>query len=520
VSRKQLKPIRDAASPAGRVAAYLRGIYSQNTCLTLAKLASDTGYSQGSLSEALSGRTMPSLELLSAFVEGCGRDDVALEAEHVWRREKARSQGSTRPPRPDRADTWEGLHEELVLLAHESGFFTPKALCDGADQAGHPITHTSAHRWLTTSLPLRLDSLHTILSACKVSMRHREPWVRAHDRASKAAGSSQASLRGIIEPSAGTFGREALFDELRQLSRGPGVQAPDLSRNVGPALRQLCDLTEFDGPETVRRKVGDWVQAAASDLPTDLHLAVTTPLGLNPQAQFRLLRQRVEWLAEHQDRSTGTSRRRIDEAMARLAEAAFTVSARRPTTLASREHSWHVREFEAILSLDGSTPRCIESRTIVADRDGLDRITWSLTLPRENADDGPADLDVAVVHGAQLLSLERPSARRFVLRLGLPRRLKAGERHDYALQVSVPTGQQMLPRYVFWPERRCERFRLVARFGHRALPSAVWRVDHVFHRDEDEIDTGRELVPVDDFGEVYATFADLQTGHGYGIRWN
>lgn len=516
MSRKQLKPLRDATSPAGRVAAYLRDLYAQDPCLTLARLASGTGYSQASLSEALSGKTMPSLELLTAFVEGCGRDDVAVEAEHVWRREKARSQGSTRPPRPDRADTWEDLHEELVLLAHESGLFTPKALCDAAVLAGHPITHTSAHRWLTSPRPLRLDSLHTILSACRVPMRGREPWVRAHDRASTAADPARTPAPGAAGPPPG---REALSDELRRLSRGPGVQASDLHRTVGPVVRALCDLTEFDGPDTVRRKIGEWVRATTWDLPADLRLAVTTALGLNPQAQFRLLRQRVEWLARHHDRSTGTSRRRIEEAMARLVEAAFTLAAHRTTTPASHEQAWHVREFEAILSLDGTTPRCIESRTIVADRDGLDRITWSLTLPREHGDDGPADLEVVAMHGVQLLSREQPSARRFVLRLGLPRRLRAGDVHDFTLQVSVPDGRRMLPRYVFWPERRCERFRLVARFGQRALPSAVWRVDHVFHRDADEIDTGRERIAVDGFGEVHATFADLQTGHGYGIRW-
>lgn len=516
MGKKRLKPLRDATSPAGVVAAFLRDIYTRNVDLTLARLAAGTGYSQASLSEALSGKAMPSLELVGAFVEGCGRDDATLEAEHVWRREKARSQGSTRPPHPDRAETWESLHDELVLLAHESGFFTPKALCDAAQEAGHPIKHTSAHRWLTTPRPLRLDSLHTILNACKVPMRLREPWVRAHDRASNSAGSGGASSQDSTGPPPSTFSHAALVEELRQLRRGAGVHAPDVGRNVGPALLELCDLTEFDGPETVRRKISEWVRAAAQDLPPDLRLAVTTPLGLNPDAPFRLLRERVEWLAEHQDRSPGTLRRRIDDAMARLVEAAL--AARRSTPPVSREHAWHVREFEAVLNLDGDTPRCTESRTIVADRDGLDRITWSLTLPR-NDDGGPEGLEVALLHGAQLLSRERPSPRRFVMHLGLPRRLKAGEVHDFVLQVSVPNGQSMSPTYVFWPERRCERFRLVARFGRWAVPSAVWRVDHVFHRDADEIGTGREFVPVDSFGEVHATFAELQAGHGYGIRW-
>ncbi|MEU7476086.1 helix-turn-helix transcriptional regulator [Lentzea sp. NPDC042327] len=514
MGQKRLKPIRDEHSPAGVVAGFLRGLYTGNADLTLTRLAADTGYSQASLSEALSGKVMPSLDLVIAFVEGCGRDDAVVEAGHVWRREKARSQGSTRPPRPERADSWESLHDEVVLLAHESGVFRAKALCDAAAAAGHPMTHTSAHRWLTTARPLRLDSLDTILNACKVPMRQREPWVRAHDRAADNAGAVRASFQGTACLPTGSLSHEALAEELRRMRRGAGVHAPDLKDAVGPVLRELCDLTDFDGAEVVRRKVGEWVHSVAGGLPADVRVTVLTALGLNPDAPHRVFRERVEWLAAQQDRSPGTSRRRIDEALTRMAEAA--VAAPRPALMTSREHAWHVRAFEAVLSLDGTTPRCTESRTIVADRDGLDRITWSLTLPR-NGDDSPGELDVTVLHGAQLLSKERPSPRRFVLGLGLPRRLRSGEVHDFVLQVSVPNGR-LSPRYVFWPERRCERFRLVSRFGSRK-PAAVWRVDHVFHRDADEIETGRDYVSVDDGGEVRAAFAELQAGHGYGIRW-
>lgn len=515
MGRKQLKPIHDADSPAGVMATFLRDIYHRNPGLTLARLAAGIGYSQASVSEALSGKTMPSLDLVGAFVEGCGRIDARLEAEHVWRREKARSHGSIRPPHPDRVETWADLHHELKLLAHGSGLFTPKALCDAATEAGHPITHTSAHRWLTTPRPLRLDRMHTILNACDVPLRQREPWVRAHDRASNTVGTARTSLQKSTGPSAGALTQQSLLAELRRLSRGNGVQTPDLRDGIGPALRQLCDLTEFDSPETVRRKTSDWALAAARDLPQELQLAATTSLGLNPRALFRTLRERVEWLGEQQNRGAGTSRRRMDEAMARLAETALAT--RRAMTPASREHAWHVREFQAVLSLDGETPRCIENLTIVADRDGLDRITWSLTLAR-NEDGGPSDLGVKLLHGAQLLSQERPSPRRILLHLGLPKRLMVGEVHDFVLQVNVPTGEQMSPRYVYWPERRCERFRLVSRFGAQK-PSAVWRVDHVFHRDADEIDSGRDYVSLDNSGEVQAAFAELQAGHGYGLRW-
>ncbi|SDF31661.1 hypothetical protein SAMN05216553_10159 [Lentzea fradiae] len=518
MGKKRLKPIAGTDSPAAVVATYLRGIYTTATELSLVQLASRTGYSQAALSEALSGRSIPTLELITKFVRECGRTDAVVEAEHVWRRETARSRGSTRSPHPDLVETWDDLHRELVLLTHQAGLFTPKALCDAARAAGHPIKPTSAHRWLTVPRPMRSDSLHTILNACQVSMGMREPWVRAFDR---AAGSAQATPRlpgrQPTGPPVATTGPGALFHELRRLSRGRGLHAPHVDRHVGPTLLQLCDLTAMDGPETVRRKVGDWVHATTRHLPHHLRLAVTTPLGLNPDAQFRFLQQRIDWLASEQERSPGTCRRRIDEAMRRLVETAFTPETGPGMAPVSREHTWHVREFEAILSLTTETPQCTESRTIVAHRDGLDRITWSLTLAR-NEDDSPPKLDVSVVHGAQLLSMEWPSTRRVLLHLGLPKRLRAGESHEFVLRVSLPPGRPMSPRYVFWPERRCERFRLVTRFG-KTFPAAVWRVDHVFHRDADEIETGRDHVEVNDVGEVHVLFSDLQAGHGYGIRW-
>lgn len=516
MGKKRLKPIADVNTPAAVMATHLRKLIDDGAELTLVQLASRTGYSQASLSEALSGRTMPTLELITAFVRECGRADELLDAEHVWRRETARSRGSIRLPHPNRVESWDDLHGELVLLMHQCGYFTPKALCDAAEATGVPITHTSAHRWLTESKPMRLDSLHRILNACRVSMSQREPWVKAFDRAN---GPMEFPPQQSTGPPPGTSGPDALFDELRRLSRGRGLHMLNVHRNVGPALRQLCDLTDLDGPETVRRKITEWVQAATLPLPDHLRVAVTTPLGLNPEAPFRFLQQRIDWLAAEQNRSPVTSRRRIDEAMTRLVEAALTPTARHNAISVSREHTWHVREFEAILSLDGDTPRCTESRTIVADRDGLERITWSITIARPEGGDTPADLEVTPLHGVQLLSKERPSPRRILMHLGLPRRLKAGDLHDFVLQVTVPHGQPMSPQYVYWPERRCERFRLVTRFGEHAVPSAVWRVDHVFHRDADEINSGRDYVPADRFGEVQATFAELHAGHGYGLYW-
>ena len=243
---------------------------------------------------------------------------------------------------------------------------------------------------------------------------------------------------------------------------------------------------------------------------------MTAPLALHEDAQYRFLSERVEWLAAQQDRGARTIRRRIDAGLMRLVEAALDSL---PVEPPSATGSWHVTEFEALLRLDGPTPSCTERRTIVAERDGIERITWSITIPAVAEEGPPGDLDVEVLRGVELIATERPSPRRFLLHLRLPRPLRAGESHQFSLEVRVPRGQQMRPTYVFWPERPCERFSLVVRFPQEDPPAAVWRVDGAFHRDIDDLGQGQDLLPVNGIGEVEISFRNPRPDRGYGVQW-
>ncbi|MBB5959574.1 hypothetical protein FHS29_006195 [Saccharothrix tamanrassetensis] len=310
---------------------------------------------------------------------------------------------------------------------------------------------------------------------------------------------------------------DLLLSELRALCRGPGMQAPAIDRQVGPALQEVCGITGADGAETVRNKIRAWVDGIVERFPLDLRLTVTAPLALHEGAQYRFLNERVDWLAAQQERGARTMRRRIDEGLIRLVEAALDATPQPAPR--SREDGWRVSDFEAVLRLDGTTPSCTERRTLVADCDGIDRITWSISIPAATGDGAPADLDVEVLHGVELLSTERPSPRRFLLHLKLPRTLRAGEAHRFSLHVQVPEGQPMRPTYVFWPERPCDHFNLVVRFPSTALPASVWRVDGAFHRDIDDLAEGRDLVRPNGIGEVEVDFSGLRPDRGYGIQW-
>src|SRR5215470_3777154 len=306
---------------------------------------------------------------------------------------------------------------------------------------------------------------------------------------------------------------EKLMAELKGLRRGRGLHAPNLERQVGPVLRQLCGISEGSGAETIRDRVRSWVLKATEHFPEDLRVVTITSLGMNPDVQPVFLAERVEWLAKLLDRDARTVRRRMDAGLTRLVEAAVGVEEEE----IDYGDPWRVQHFEALLRLDGPTPVCTERRTIVATREGVDHILWSISLPK--AGEGPVGLDVKVLQGAVLSKMERPSPRRFQLRLQLPHTLDAGQAHIFSLEMCVPLGQPMPPTYVFWPERPCDRFDLVVRFHPDRLPRMVWRVSDVFHRDADELEPGPEQLSVDYAGEVYTSFFRPRPGRGHGVQW-
>ncbi|PRY34254.1 hypothetical protein [Umezawaea tangerina] len=293
---------------------------------------------------------------------------------------------------------------------------------------------------------------------------------------------------------------EVLMDELKALRRGRGVQAPGIDRLVGPALREVCGIGEHDGAEVVREKVVGWVAGSVRALPEDLRLAVTTPLALNPEAQHVFLAHRVQWLAELMGRDARTVRRRIDDGLTRLVEAAVRPGARRGR---GARDGWRVGRLQVLLRLDGPVPLCTERWTVVAEEDGVQEVPWPGPVPESTGEQ-----DVRVAHGAVLMSGERSPARRPGFRVRLPRSLRAGESHEFALDVRMPRVQALRPAHVFRTPRPCDRLDLVVRFDVDRPPALVTRVGGEFDG----------AVAVNSVGEVEVTFLDTVPGREYGIR--
>jgi hypothetical protein len=254
-------------------------------------------------------------------------------------------------------------------------------------------------------------------------------------------------------------------------------------------------LASTQNSATIRHRLTTRLRILAEKLPDDLRLAVTVALALHPDTRHQFLQDRVQFLADLQKRDVRTIRRRMDEGFQLLAE----MATRPAEATGGSGLDWYVESAETVVRLDVPAPESFERRTIVAERDGVDRIR---TLPTGT---GPPD----VYFGATLLHRDGSATG---VELGLPEPLRAGQRHEYGLLAPAAADQ-----YVVVPDRRCDRFRLRVRFAPHRLPSAVWRVTDAVREPADR-SPGPPL-PVDNAGEVTLTFADLRPGHGYGARW-
>jgi hypothetical protein len=310
-----------------------------------------------------------------------------------------------------------------------------------------------------------------------------------------------------------------LLDELKALRKGRGVHAGKISDHVGPGLREICGIVSADGEESIRRKLTNRLGALVGSLPDDLGLAVRAALGLHPEAQQPFLGDRVQWLADQLKRDRRTARRRLDDGLVRLAQAAAGPAEPPPAPTSHLDDGWYVADFHALLRLDQPTPEAIERRGIVAERDGIDSIVALITVHRDPTDrSGGHDLLMEVLYGATLVRKEHDAGTQFRFVLKLPRTLRAGERHEYAALFRIPPNQLMRSRYVHTSPRRCDLFDLRIRFDLDRPPEQIWRVQETFFRAPDSPPIG-DPVALDSVGELHLQFSGLKPGFGYGAQW-
>lgn len=181
---------------------------------------------------------------------------------------------------------------------------------------------------------------------------------------------------------------------------------------------------------------------------------------------------------------------------------------------------WFIESFSAVLRLNAHPVEAEERRRIVCTADGLTELVTSITVPRDPRDAAQGrGLEAELLYGGSLTGRRQPYDSYFQHVIGLPRPLRAGERHEYALRLRVPPGQRMSPHFVHVPYRRSDHFELRVRFDPCRLPNAVWAVRAAPPAVIYQREPPGERQELDRFGEAYACFQDLRPGLGYGICW-
>lgn len=181
---------------------------------------------------------------------------------------------------------------------------------------------------------------------------------------------------------------------------------------------------------------------------------------------------------------------------------------------------WFIESFTALLQLDADPVEATERRQVVATKEGLTELVTSVSVPRHADDAGRAHgLESELLYGGLLELREQPYESYFRHVIVLPRPLRQGERHEYAMRLRIPAGQRMASHYVHVPFRRSDHFDLRVRFDVRRPPQAVWLLRGAPAAVLYERGPTAETVVPDRFGEVLVSFRDLRLGLGYGLCW-
>ena len=315
-----------------------------------------------------------------------------------------------------------------------------------------------------------------------------------------------------------------LRSELEAVRKGRGVQEPQLRSRMGPLLRRLCGVDSNTPHSDARRALATFLTNASDGLPIELRLAAQAMFAVDDRYTHRFLRQRYEALAVVWNCDFRTVQRRCNEALNlmsdRFRQPDNTVPPASEKSDVFDAEAWYLERFSAVVLLNKEQPEAIEERTLVATMDGLSRFGVAFGVPRHPQENRPQlGLDLDILYGARLDSIQRPSDNLFVQYLTLPRSLRYGERHTYVRTVRIPAGQLMVPRYVHLPLRRCDLLELRIKFRPDALPRVIWLVSRVPEMVYTNQRPGKERIEPDQLGEVYVRFSELQVGFGYGVAW-
>ncbi len=309
-----------------------------------------------------------------------------------------------------------------------------------------------------------------------------------------------------------------LHAELSRLRKGRAMHDPDLQARVGTQTKAAFGIAPADKNPVIRRKMTEGVKRLLRNKP-EVVVPVLGALGLLPQIDHRLLKDREDVLAHELKCGVRTVRRRIDEGLKLLVDAIGTGDHAAQLSDVPRDDGFVVRTIWATMNLQSAGPQLRERRLIVVTADRLNAIVGRFSVPLAGPEVDQSQLEVRAESGGSVTRLDRRSAVDFEFIVSLPRPLLLGDTHEYTLVYSLPVGQPMRPHYVVQPLVPCQRFELIVRFDPLRVPSGIWLIDGLLPRSVDQPADAERLRP-NPRGSLKRTFTELRQGLAYGVRWD
>jgi hypothetical protein len=312
--------------------------------------------------------------------------------------------------------------------------------------------------------------------------------------------------------------QDDLHHELRALSRGRGMLEQGLARRLGPLTRQLSAVSAVDPDPAARQRLHLALTELMVDLEAEVRAAAELALAFDARSGDHLM-ARARFYAKRAHCSERTARRRMNEAIAALAQAGARDQSTAPVDPGS---GWRVRSFTSLMRLDSAAVELYETRVLLAERE-ISEVQIELDIPSTADSAGPPPgVDVHAVYGARIVTVDRDDdGHHYRLSLALPRPLSTGDQQEFCLHYRVRPGTPVRNHCAIVPLAPCDHGRIRVRFPEGRAPASIWQVTAVPPRRMDAATTvpGAARLDLDGAGEVMVAFRALRQGHGYGVAW-
>ncbi len=307
---------------------------------------------------------------------------------------------------------------------------------------------------------------------------------------------------------------DALVGELKRLRQGPAIGDGPVKDRVSAVARAAFGISDLDDDAVVRAKMLGRMRTAAESLPDDEAAAISAAFGLVAGYRGRYYKNRIETFAVQRNVNPRTARRWVDRGLEPLARSLLAARAG-----VDRGTGWWTERLQLSLALDEPYAEALEVRSIVAASDGLTELDLAVTFTDADPTVVLGGVAFRLFYGGTLRVGPMQSSDRIGLVLALPRPLRQGEAHEFALRTRLPAEFAMRRHYVCVPRYPCRRVDLRVRFPADNRPTWIGELRDVYQRDIDDTAVGSEQVAIDDAGEVHLSFTDLTPERATGVRW-